>query len=88
MPGNDRVPAGNAELIREIYLLDKEMSVLLVLLLGLSQVSEHSGLIPFLKPDHGPEEASEEGDRPCPGRHHSLVYMQEHRPETSKLYIV
>lgn len=87
MPGNDRVLAGNAELVREMYLLDKETFAFIVLLLRLSNVSEDYALIPFSELSHRPKEASEEGGRPCPGRPLCLVSV-EHRPETSQVSIV
>lgn len=61
LPGDDRAPAGS---VREMYLSDQEMSAFIVLSLGLSNVREHSALIPFLELSHRPGAASEEGGRP------------------------
>lgn len=69
------MPAGNVEVVREMYLLDKETSAFIVLLLGLSNVSKHSASIPFLELSHRPDGASKEGDRPCPGKIYCLVLL-------------
>lgn len=39
-----------------MYLLGREISACAVILLGLSHVSAHSELVPFLEPGPGPEE--------------------------------
>lgn len=66
-----------------MYLLDKEMSVLTVLLLALFYVSEQSESIPFLELGRRPEELQREGTDPA-----QLSLYTKRGPEAPKVHIV
>lgn len=79
------VPAGSVELITEIYLLSEDTSVIMVLLLGHSHVSEHSELILFPEQGCGVRDVTRKEAGPVLDDV-TARSVQKHPAETSKVH--